>query len=392
MNAPVTESTEPMHVSQSTVTPELPSAPSRPPVHLDFLDGLRGIAAMYVVIHHAWLQAWVEITLPSSPHPLVDTLSAWLAYGHFSVTFFITISGFSLMIPVLRSGQLRGGTAGFFKGRAKRILPPYYGALLISLAVAFWFQHIHTPMYYAAFRLTLKAIVLHIFLLHDLLSSTTSQINAPMWSIAVECQIYLLFPLLVFIWHRFGLRATLALTAILSTCLCLLVNGTRAWNLFPHYIFIFSLGMLASIRVHGKKNSLEPSLNCTGYKIAGLLALVVFVLSERIPTLQYVYLQDLSIGVAGCCLLVVVSLEKNNFVRRIASLAPIVWVGGFSYSLYLLHFPLQQLLWQLTAGTYHLSKLSGYLIVLAGTALIVPFSFLFYRVLEKPFMRSKPRA
>jgi peptidoglycan/LPS O-acetylase OafA/YrhL len=46
----------------------------------------------------------------------------------------------------------------------------------------------------------------------------------------------------------------------------------------------------------------------------------------------------------------------------------------------------------LTAGTFHLDRLTGYIIVLCGTAPIIAFSFLFYRLLERPFMRSKPRA
>jgi peptidoglycan/LPS O-acetylase OafA/YrhL len=79
--------------------------------HLDYLDGLRAFAALFVVLHHAYLQTWPVIAYPDAgPDKLVGFWLGWLIYGHFSVTFFMALSGFCLMMPVLRSGSLRGGT------------------------------------------------------------------------------------------------------------------------------------------------------------------------------------------------------------------------------------------------------------------------------------------
>lgn len=392
----------PEDTSQDAAAPpplETSPSPVKQPFHLDFLDGMRGLAALYVVVDHARLQSLVLLDVPPPMSPLVNKLTHWTDFGHYAVTFFITLSGFSLMIPVMRTGHLRGGLRGFFIGRARRILPPYYGAMLLSIVIVTWLQRMHTPLYYARIPITIQAVVLHLLLLHNIVNSAQPVINLPMWSIALESQIYLLFPLLVWTWRRYGIGIAMLLAAAVSAllCACMLRFGLLVLN--PQFVFIFSLGMLASIRAF-EKNATQKDAGCAAYKVSGIVALLACVGLQYLPhspnlPLQAVFIalvQDLCIGVAGCCLLVVVMLEKRNPIRRIVSLAPIVWVGGFSYSLYLLHFPLQQILWQLTAGTFHLDRLTGYIIVLCGTAPIIAFSFLFYRLLERPFMRSKPRA
>ncbi|WP_410959855.1 acyltransferase family protein, partial [Salmonella sp. SAL4356] len=57
-----------------------------------------------------------------------------LVTGHLAVSIFIVISGFCLALPVVAAGdRMRDGSLNFFKRRARRILPPYYGALAFSL-------------------------------------------------------------------------------------------------------------------------------------------------------------------------------------------------------------------------------------------------------------------
>src|ERR1700683_4166213 len=103
-------------------------------VHLGFLDGLRGLAALYVVCHHPFLEGLAGPGGHALPHDLVMSLST-LGDGQAAVDIFIVLSGFCLMIPVVRSenGELAGGTSGFLKRRARRILPAYYGVLILSL-------------------------------------------------------------------------------------------------------------------------------------------------------------------------------------------------------------------------------------------------------------------
>ena len=97
---------------------------------LDFLDGVRALAALYVVAHHIWLTTYPKYPLNTGPWYL-----GWLAYGHLAVAVFIVVSGYSLAIGPARRGLALGSSARFFRRRAWRIIPPYWAALALSCVV-----------------------------------------------------------------------------------------------------------------------------------------------------------------------------------------------------------------------------------------------------------------
>ncbi len=112
---------------------ELAKNNSEKKLHLRYLDGLRGLAALYVVLVH--IDPYIEAELP--------TLWFWFAktlrYGAFAVVIFIVLSGYGLMLSVIRSqsGYVAGGLLGYIKRRSRRILPPYYAALGFCLLLDF---------------------------------------------------------------------------------------------------------------------------------------------------------------------------------------------------------------------------------------------------------------
>src|SRR5438046_15232 len=79
--------------------------------HLDFLDSIRALAALYVAAGHVYR------LLPLSSR--TGKLASCLSLGHFAVSVFIVLSGYCLMLPVVRGdGTLRGGVGTFLKRRA----------------------------------------------------------------------------------------------------------------------------------------------------------------------------------------------------------------------------------------------------------------------------------
>ncbi len=106
---------------------------ARPAARLHRLDGIRGVAALFVVLHHCWL-----LSFPGYPSNTGPWWLGWLIYGHFAVVVFIVLSGFSLAIAPSRSGWQLRSVREFARRRAWRILPPYWAALAFSLAVAWW--------------------------------------------------------------------------------------------------------------------------------------------------------------------------------------------------------------------------------------------------------------
>src|SRR4051794_13333767 len=92
------------------------------------LDGIRGLAALFVVLHHCWFESF-----PGYPDNTGPAWTAWLLYGHLAVLVFMVLSGFSLGIAPARKGWRIDDLRRYAHRRAWRILPPYWPALLLSV-------------------------------------------------------------------------------------------------------------------------------------------------------------------------------------------------------------------------------------------------------------------
>ena len=162
------------------------SAPERP--HLKHIEGLRATAALIVYVNHAFAQCWNPYQ-KQAPTGILSVFSYSRIAGHLSVTVFIVISGFCLAMPLLAAGgQLRGGALTFFKRRARRILPPYYGALAFCLVlIGTVLGEPSGTLWDVPILVTRDAIIAHALLLQDLFG--TGSINYVFWSIAVEWHI-----------------------------------------------------------------------------------------------------------------------------------------------------------------------------------------------------------
>lgn len=348
---------------------------------LAYVDGMRALAALYVVLNHAWLQSWPQTLYGDYPHGWLAPCTAWLNHGALAVIFFMVISGFCLTIPVVkRDGTLgAGGARGFFQRRARRILPPYYAALALSIGMGAGFLSAHTHSLYDGSRpITGWGVVAHVLLIQNLHERTIFQISAPFWSIAVECQVYLLFPLLLLLRRRLGNEAVLVTTYLAGLLAGSLLDGTPYVGLSPMYPFYFALGMFAAEVIRGPRTKL--------YLWIGASATVLFVAFSLNPILQKLLWTQLLAAVAGMCGLIVCAQWPGNPLERFCAWQPMAWVGSFSYSLYLIHFPVQQLIWQNLVRPLGLSKEATFAgMATAGTALIVLFSWGFYWVFERPF-------
>ena len=94
------------------------------------VEGLRGVAALYVFVFHIWQTA--------IQHPATATLGGWFAstgffqLGHFSVPAFIVVSGFCLGLPVAQKPGKAFDPKRFFLRRARRLMPAYVPVVLLS--------------------------------------------------------------------------------------------------------------------------------------------------------------------------------------------------------------------------------------------------------------------
>jgi len=372
-------------------------------LHLPYLDGIRALMALYVVHNHILEQFGVV----RGPFRIVlKELVSALRYGHYCVAVFIVLSGYCLMLPVLRDGgTLRGGLPTFFRRRARRILPPYYFTLAFcALLIGLRFAVLHDFLPDAK---NPKIWLSHALLIHDLLSvNHVYGINGALWSIGTEWQIYFFFPFLLLpVWKRWGDSATL----LAGFGVGLAIFGARPALIYacPWFIGLFALGLVAA------KWSLNPhnSLARFPWQWLGLSLLALTYLSVYLmPSLSWygilgryqaqgsgtflglAPLADTGIGLATCCFLMhgtraTLAGRPSKFLR-VCSWRPLVWIGSFSYSLYLVHLPVIEAAHGLLHRLHIQSFVEYAVLVFVCLPLCVAFSFGFWHFAERPFLSS----
>jgi peptidoglycan/LPS O-acetylase OafA/YrhL len=359
-----------------------------PTKHRAYLDGLRGLAALFVVFHHAYLQVIERDNLSG----LAARLTQILLYGHYAVDLFIVLSGFCLMLPVVNSeGGVRGGALNFFRRRAWRILPPYYLAMAFSTLLAFFVIDQKTGTHWdISIPVTTKSIVTHLALLHDVFGEDFT-INHVFWSIAVEWRIYFLFPLLVWAWRRWGGFKTTAVAILVSYSVQFLC-GELGWpSLTVYYIGLFAIGMLGcSIAFSPFYIRLRNLPWGWGFGLTTLL--VIFGAKAKVwqGGLLPISLQDLFVGLWSMALLILLSTRESGWIYNFVSYKPIVFLGTFAYSIYLIHAPIIQILWQYVFTPLQDKPVQMLLALsLIGILPILALSYLFFILCERPFIHKK---
>jgi len=370
------------------------------PIHLAFLDGVRGIAAFYVFIYHLWQLVCVT-NGDKCPHWFSGL--GFIEYGHFAVDVFIVLSGFCLMLPLAKGNMTSfpKGIPNFLRRRAIRILPPYYAALVLSIALVMLIpsiRHLQDKEYALYDRSTFTASILsHIFLVHNLWYQLAHRINAPMWSVATEWQIYFIFAFILLpLRNRMGVFAPIVFGFIFGAI-------TAKYGLFQAnfwFVGAFALGMAAA------EISFAPKYRAFAHRaplgvLAGfavlLAAAVVYVLRHKQGAIVFIG-EDFVVALATTATLAYCSeiardpmhrLVPATAVYRIFSHPIPVGLGRFSYSLYLVHFPLVCISVSLASMFgFNFRESLGWAIFVVIPA-IVGISYIFFTCFERPFLNLR---
>ncbi len=373
-----------------------------PRLHLEFLDGLRGLSALCVVIFHAWVTARFH----GLPAPL-ENATLWMASGRSAVAVFIVLSGYCLMLPVVRSaeGSLRGGIAAYLKRRARRILPPYYAALGFSLLALFCMPNLSndaTMSYHSVTPVTGEVFWSHALLIHNLLPEWVGKINNAHWSVALEWQIYFLFPaILLPLWRRGGLIALLGATAFLGV-MPHFVHGFGEWTA-PWMLLLFAMGMSGA--VIGVAPTLRHWRDSALWPRANLIAFLLYIgalLGEHRDGRDHsgiagVWYADVLAGIMCVSTIIVCAraaasaankAQCEPLILRFLSWPPLVQLGVFSYSLYLIHSPILALIDYYSEPLHTRPDLLLALLLAIGVPLSLLIARGFFHVFERPCLAS----
>jgi peptidoglycan/LPS O-acetylase OafA/YrhL len=390
-------------VLSDEVASSLPPTPAPKRLRLDYLDGIRGLAALYVVLVHCWNPDLAEGLQPVLVWLPVTKV---LRYGMFAVVIFIVLSGYCLMLPVVRSGQgkLLGGLQGFYKRRIRRIMPPYYAALLICLLISgftFWVEAM-TSWRWDTAGLWLKGLFSPYFSWHDALVyllliqnfgfEETTPIG-PSWTIAIEWQIYFFFAVLLLpIWQRYGLRVMLAIAFFVGVTPLYLSRPIFDKACF-WFLGLFALGMAAADISFSQRASLmklRRSLPWMGMAI-GFTGLAFFTewLRFRMNLDEWVIHTILGLGVA--CFLVDCThqLTEGQSVSPVLHFLESCWVvalGIMSYSLYIIHAPVVFFIHQTLLNLSLAPSTFAFVFLLLGTGFSLWVAYGFHCAFERPFM------
>jgi peptidoglycan/LPS O-acetylase OafA/YrhL len=383
----------------AAVTPAASARPARP--EIGYLYGIRGISALYIMMFH--LNYMMLGAYHGVPDPWYHRLTDWMRYGDFRVSAFFVISGYLLMMPATRDAAwtLPAGIRGFLARRAQRLLAPYYVALGISLVLfLIWTRLVNMPQSPKA--LTFGTLA-HVFMVHNLDRRTFLYINDTLWNVALEFQCYVLFAfVLLWLLRRFGPWAQVGAVLVLGLAPHFLFHGfldcTRPW-----FIVLYALG----VAVCALDNRAHPHLQAFERRIPwGLLFLIavpVTIVAIAASGMDTSYgdgwLQNLLLGVGVAALLV---YTRRGFPGRPASVVrPVVrflehprltFFGRFSYSIYLIHFPILRLLIAVAAALSAPVWLAAALGALVFAPATVALAYLFHLKVERPFLERGKRA
>lgn len=353
---------------------------------VDWLDGIRGGAAMFVVLHHMWLAVW-----PGFPRDTGPWWLGWLLYGHLAVAVFIVVSGFSLALaPMRHGGSLSGGARRFLRRRAWRILPPYWVALILSTIIAAYFMQ---PL--PATSALARGFVVHGLLLQDITGSIAP--NGAFWSIAVEWQIYFVFPLILIV----GRKTSIGTAAMCTVGLVLVAHYVaqagsplnKIDHLTPQFLALFALGVLAVSLGHGDRAAARRRpLTIAALAAFGAFAILAVAKGSVWVVDKYFWI-DLMFGAGVAALLAVMHSGAGGPGRRLLSSRAAMRLGLFSYSIYLMHAPLVGVLAQHVFGPMHLPPLVTFGLLLAvGLPIILGLCYGFHLMFEAPFLRVRDRS
>ena len=356
---------------------------NRPLARVAGLDGLRAIAVIVVLLFHL--------------------TPGFAVGGYLGVDIFFVVSGFIitrlLLIEHTATGGIRLG--GFWARRARRLLPALVVLLLVcsTAALAVGGDALLDLGGQVASSLTFSSNWYFIVTGSDYFADAAPELFRNVWSLAVEEQFYLLWPLaLLFIVLRLSRSLRVALLAVATAASAiamglLLVPGapTSVYYGTGTHAFGLTLGaLLAVVSRWWPTRPLEwPRGARRGLGLAGVAALAgMLVLTGVMPgDADWAYRGGLFAVAVLTAVLIAAFLVPASPLARAVDVAPMRWVGERSYGIYLWHWPVFVLLatalpaWTLDAGLAW--ALGG-----AATGITVAVAALSFRFVESPIRRD----
>jgi peptidoglycan/LPS O-acetylase OafA/YrhL len=347
------------------------------PAYRSDIDGLRAIAVAAVILFHAEIPGF--------------------SGGFVGVDVFFVISGYLITQLLIGSAEkpLRLGLSEFYARRARRILPALFAMALVTTAVAVALLLPWDLARFGNFLAATSVLGTNIAAWKDGIGYFQSNLThvplAHLWSIAIEEQFYLAYPIgLVLICRYLPRHRTCALIALAAASFAACVWGSyhapaanfflapsRAWEL-----------LLGGVLATGGARRIKSRLAGELLAVFALLTLA-FAVYVYTPATPYPGLYSIA-PCAAAAILILTGRQESTLAGKLLSLRPLVFTGLISYSLYLWHFPLL-----LLSSYYHIVKIGafglGILIVAIYGLAVMSWKWIELPVRTRVLLRSNRR-
>ncbi len=350
-----------------------------PTGYIPELDGLRGIAILMVMVHRMYPR------LDGTPWPIEA--------GWAGVDLFFVISGFLIAGILIDTRSDPGYFKNFYARRVLRIFPLFYllvGGMLIAfplLGQAGFLEQSGSPLWY----------LFHLGNIPEsLFGKDPPYWLAPVWSLAIEEQFYLTFPLLV---HRVDpkrLARWLAVIAVFSVVMRFVTTAIAPDQERIQYLFTLcrldtiALGCLLAVFVRSELYArLRPRLTSLLVPVIAVAG-VILVITQLDRTTYFGRTLGYSVVAIAFVSLVLLVLEhRGKVATAVLRAKPLPYMGKLCFGLYLLHRPADTIVGGLAAKAG--LDTESLLLLPVKIAVAVLLATVSWRLLESPFLRLKDR-
>ncbi|MBR0134951.1 MAG: acyltransferase [Clostridia bacterium] len=338
------------------------------PKRIDVLDGIRALSIIIVMIFHFWQQTWIFPTVKTPFLAFIGLekidFTAFAKVGYLFVDMMVLISGFLLFLPVMR--QIFMGAdmikwKDYARKRLARIVPSYYFCILLI-----FFAHCLPSHVYSSTQDAVKDLVTHLTFTQTLYVKTYlgTQLNAVLWTVAIEVWFYILFPLFAELIRR--RRSDDNKKSVVASVICIfllaaLFYGIARWwrlnvveapgayvamkiNQLPAFMGVYANGMLGALiyvllAKHTERN-LGLTVTCTVVSLVCIALITGMVKECAALSAQAAQLWQVSerLRLTGVFMLFILSTAlAAKWYRFLFSNKLMVFLSGISYNLYIWH-------------------------------------------------------